>query len=262
MKLYRKAFTLIELLVVIAIIALLMAMLMGPLVKVRKIARRIVCGNHLHQNGIAILTYASSDDKGKLPESNGYTCQYIPRQSYRSLEACLPETQNTFVCPEFTLFKEQDLTEAVFNYPDLNRVYKWEPFPSTFDNGAGMWLGYYYLGGRDLSDWEWEFMRPDAEQWVSPLNSSYPGGLALMVDLIEQASGNWYWLEAPHRKGGYERVYFDNEAPEPDVIKVEGGNALYLDGSVHWFNMQELSKYPRSKPGPYRSYGYWYCNAY
>jgi prepilin-type N-terminal cleavage/methylation domain-containing protein len=262
MRKSTKAFTLIELLVVISIIALLLAILMPALQRVKLLARRIVCANNLHQNGIALLTYATSDDKGLLPESNGYTCQYIPRSSYKSIENSLPHTQKTLVCPEFTLFKEQDLRDETFKYPGLDRVYQWEPFPSIFDEGGGMWLGYYYLGGRDLTIWDWDFLSPGALKWRSPLSLRQSSSLALMADFVEQASGNWYWLEATHRKGGYQKVFFDSSPPEPDAIDVQGGNTLYLDGSVNWHDMDKLDKYPRSEPGKYRSFGYWHCDAY
>ena len=45
----KKGFTLIELLVVIAIIAMLLAILMPALNRVKKIAQRVVCGTNLKQ---------------------------------------------------------------------------------------------------------------------------------------------------------------------------------------------------------------------
>ncbi|AQQ71635.1 putative major pilin subunit [Limihaloglobus sulfuriphilus] len=58
----KKGFTLIELLVVISIIALLMAIMMPALSKVRNMARKIVCGSHMHNMGIAIENYKANND--------------------------------------------------------------------------------------------------------------------------------------------------------------------------------------------------------
>ena len=58
----KKGFTLIELLVVIAIIAMLMAILMPALSKVKKIAMRVVCGTNLKGLGTAQTVYANDYD--------------------------------------------------------------------------------------------------------------------------------------------------------------------------------------------------------
>jgi prepilin-type N-terminal cleavage/methylation domain-containing protein/prepilin-type processing-associated H-X9-DG protein len=55
----KKGFTLVELLVVIAIIAMLLAILMPALNKVRQIAYRMTCGSNLSGLGKACLTYAN-----------------------------------------------------------------------------------------------------------------------------------------------------------------------------------------------------------
>ncbi len=62
----RKGFTLIELLVVIAIIALLMAILMPALQRVREHGRRQSCGSQIRQHCMAFLMYAD-DYEAKLP---------------------------------------------------------------------------------------------------------------------------------------------------------------------------------------------------
>ncbi len=64
----RKGFTLIELLVVIATIALLMAILMPALARVRVIANMVACGSHLKDIGNGIFMYAQENNE-KYPKA-------------------------------------------------------------------------------------------------------------------------------------------------------------------------------------------------
>ena len=58
----RTGFTLIELLVVISIIALLMAILLPTLQRVKRQAKAVVCQSNLHQWGLCFEMYTDDND--------------------------------------------------------------------------------------------------------------------------------------------------------------------------------------------------------
>ena len=95
----QKGFTLIELLGVIALIALLMAILLPALERVKEQARDILCRSNLNQYGLAARMYLD-DNEGSFPYARTWlhkddrgvsgACQSF----FRKKKKYLPELQN------------------------------------------------------------------------------------------------------------------------------------------------------------------------
>jgi len=76
MSKHKKGFTLIELLVVIAIIALLMAILMPALQRVKKQAKAVICQSNLKQWGMIFAMY-TDDNNGFFPRRTSSSGRWI-----------------------------------------------------------------------------------------------------------------------------------------------------------------------------------------
>jgi prepilin-type N-terminal cleavage/methylation domain-containing protein/prepilin-type processing-associated H-X9-DG protein len=90
-----KGFTLIELLVVIAIIAILMAILMPALQRVKEQAGSVACQSNLKQMGLVVAMY-TDDFNGKFHEESPAGPQYSWVYAMRPYYSHEPEIRN---CP-------------------------------------------------------------------------------------------------------------------------------------------------------------------
>jgi len=90
----RAGFTLIELLVVIAIIAMLVAILLPALQRVRKQARAVVCQTNLRQWGTILDLYAE-ENQGRFPDIR-YSALLLRGSFVSEDDPNLPEPLNPF----------------------------------------------------------------------------------------------------------------------------------------------------------------------
>ncbi len=122
-----KGFTLIELLVVIAIIAVLLAILMPAMRKIKEIARETACKSNLRNVGLAVAMYLD-DYERKLPNtgsSNGFLWFESDGTTYRRAGSgggtywgifykdYIKDQTKIFGCPSF---QSATNTRLIYNY--------------------------------------------------------------------------------------------------------------------------------------------------
>ncbi len=180
-----SAFTLIEVLVVVAIIALLIAILLPSLKKAREMARRSVCVSQLHQMGLALTQYASSN-RNMLPWRGkwGYYIKgYDPRdESNASLPPVrmnygvlygryLANNWKVFYCPGFVDAAESDATWADYGW----HTFLDKSIKITF--GGYMYAAPVQESGRDGSEMVWYSPNLAGNDPYTPKGTREDGGI-------------------------------------------------------------------------------------
>ena len=142
----QKGFTLIELLVVIAIIALLMAILMPALQRVKRQTQAVICRSNVKQWGLVFNLY-TNDNNDSFPQSIvGNT--NLTQEEADFLGATLPYYENLDMrmCP---VTKTIDRPGNVYNYGGVFKA--WGPFPPSLNKEH--WYDHLATGSYAINAW-------------------------------------------------------------------------------------------------------------
>ena len=233
-----KGFTLIELLVVIAIIAVLLAILMPAMRKIKEIARETACKSNLRNIGLAVAMYLDDYDR-KIPHtgsSNGFRWWENDGVTYRRpgsgsgtywgtfYKDYLKDTK-IFGCPSF---QSTTNTRLIYNYggsektSDSSYVIKHAAFGLNHHSKArGRNTNTLYRFSEFLFCSDHAEPRPDGGTSDCFHNNDTPGRMNL----------------TSYRKGGsrfysYRQIFRHNVRYAADDKTGGRANLLWVDGHV------------------------------
>jgi prepilin-type N-terminal cleavage/methylation domain-containing protein/prepilin-type processing-associated H-X9-DG protein len=267
LRFYKTApgFTLMELLVVIAIIAMLLAILMPTLSKIKQLAKLTICGSNLRQIAIGLNTHASEHDNKYLEREVGF-----PRLAARKIGGKVPQpdlrglivnyissdAEGLLHCPAVRANKAETepgiLFDAVYrshitaedesrwaNYftiasfdPDSGMSYGGEPaYMMTYNIFAGLKDDGSYGGGIGY-DWTYS---------GNTLNNSCPKYQGSARDVIaSDMQERWSASADTLSRSNHSKYWERGDSPE-DRIDFVSSNTAFADGHVEL--RKELKNY-------------------
>ena len=266
----QKAFTLVELMVVVAIIAVLVALLLPAVNKVRAQARAVVCGSNLRQIATGYILYAN-DNSGWFPVSvvdDNFFGTKVFWRGYYADEWCRTDSWSTSPAsrnPAYnrcvpTLIAPKYITPEAFfcpeNLPDKfsRDMVTWRNFVKFLDDGhktASQWNALHgfkptYLGNLYVS-----YTLPNRggqisggiARFIGPLRMSESGCAILPVaaDLSRQIDGpgvdytsSTNWRFARHN-GGYNVARTDGSVYRIQMVGRKDFSQVYRPSDNHGF---------------------------
>jgi prepilin-type N-terminal cleavage/methylation domain-containing protein/prepilin-type processing-associated H-X9-DG protein len=245
----QKGFTLIELLVVIAIIAILMAILIPALSRVREQANRSACSSNIRQHLLGLIMYADENDT-KFPRATGFWLWDLDRDTVRQLMTNIglkptkrdedTPVQDVFYCPSNLTHKRSRDRCWDYHHPDGSRA-------------SYRVTGYFWL--LDALNEQGRSTRPEIEgtgnkEWVRTANMQRAAEAELVIDVTlsdptfptdQYPDGNFGQIVAGSGQGQY-TGYYDTTSHLRSDTQGAGGNIGFADGHVRWRHFKEMEQ--------------------
>ena len=242
-------FTLIELLVVIAIIAILMAVLMPALSKVREMANRSACSSNVRQHVLGLTMYAD-ENNSKLPSGAGGWLWDMDREITRQLmkniglEPAEPDEDtpapDVFYCPSNLTHKRSRQRCWDYHHPGGQRA-------------SYRVTGYFWL--LDTLNNQGNSVKPEIrgngnKNWVRTTDMKRAAEAELVIDVTlsdpsfprqEYPNGNFGRIVAGSGGGAY-TGYNDTTSHLRTDREGAGGNMGFTDGHVRWRHFKEMER--------------------
>ncbi|HEX5399113.1 MAG TPA: prepilin-type N-terminal cleavage/methylation domain-containing protein [Verrucomicrobiae bacterium] len=227
----RSGFTLIELLVVIAIIAILAALLLPVLAAAKERGRRAECMNNLKQLGIGALTYVGDNNDKFMPAAvdPAWGIQNPIEIDFSVMQSTADVGFNTS-----GMVNGVSTSASIWTCPNRPSL----PAANQWPNPQRWIIGYQWYGG--VTTWHMNVGGTIKDvPSASPIKTTASkAGWMLAADLVvnlatppnhdwgnpsEPASSGWGNLPA-HKSHGVPA----------------GGNEVFVDGSVGWFDARDM----------------------
>jgi len=249
-----RAFTLIELLVVIAIIALLMAILMPALQRVKEQGKKVVCSNNLRQISLSLNMYGSDND-GKLPLNQSGWWLWDIAYSTSDYIIASGGDRKTFYCPSDRL-KTPDMACLWQFSQDIPFGTRHGVVPEPTTNRGSYYRVTSYFWMMDTVDGRSN--QPEGipkKVWVKMLTCKQPAATDLVTDATLSDGSDAKTASFTEVEGGswYRWQLYDSTNHLTHGDRPVGSNILFVDGHLEWRPFKDMD----IRVGPPYPYHWW-----